>query len=237
MRINHEPSPADEKGNRLLVSSRVSMPETRALHQLKATRQTPRKPRARYREQIARSSERAVETAPTREGGSHRSTLINGHRETWEVEAKPPRNRSSLILNEAKRQDLNLSTQAQPADRQPGEGYDHHLRTHWSWRDRRLLETGWPAVNSIRSHRKPRLTLQSMRRLASDAKQAPAVPQNLASDTFRRWKRRSTDQSQLFCREGRSPNTLTRPQKHSFATNDAEQCIQASQPASRESLG
>ena len=55
MRINHEPSPADEKGNRLLVSSRVSMPETRALHQLKATRQTPRKPRARYREQIARS--------------------------------------------------------------------------------------------------------------------------------------------------------------------------------------
>jgi hypothetical protein len=31
------------------------MPETRALHQLKATRQTPRKPRARYREQIARS--------------------------------------------------------------------------------------------------------------------------------------------------------------------------------------
>ena len=33
---------------------------------------------------------------------------------------------------EAKRQDLNLSTQAQPADRQPGEGYDHHLRTHWS---------------------------------------------------------------------------------------------------------
>ena len=29
------------------------------------------------------SSERAVETAPTREGGSHRSTLINGHRETW----------------------------------------------------------------------------------------------------------------------------------------------------------
>ena len=73
----------DEKGNRLLVSSRVSMPETRALHQLKVTRQTPRKPRARYREQIARSSERAVETAPTREGGSHRSTLINGHRETW----------------------------------------------------------------------------------------------------------------------------------------------------------
>ena len=52
---HHEPSPADEKGNRLLVSSRVSMPETRALHQLKATRQTPRKPRARYREQIARS--------------------------------------------------------------------------------------------------------------------------------------------------------------------------------------
>ena len=50
-------------------------------------------------------SERAVETAPTREGGSHRSTLIEyGHRETWGKGLKPPRNRSNSILNEAKRQ-------------------------------------------------------------------------------------------------------------------------------------
>ena len=172
----------------------------------------------------------------------HTAQRLSTDTERHGIGLKPPRNRSNSILNEAKRQDrkpFNPSPTAaklRRADRQPGEGYDHHLRTHWSWRDRRLLETGWPAVNSIRSHRKPRLALQSMRRLASDAKQAPAVPQNLASDTFRRWKRRSTDQSQLFCREGRSPNTLTRPQKHSFATNHAEQCIQqANQPVERAS--
>ena len=86
------------------------------------------------------SSERAVETAPTREGGSHRSTLIEyGHRETWGKGLKPPRNRSNSILNEAKRQrpkPFNPSPAADEApkscDRQPGEGYDHHLRTHWS---------------------------------------------------------------------------------------------------------
>ena len=88
----------------------------------------------------ADSSERAVETAPTREGGSHRSTLIEyGHRETWGKGLKPPRNRSNSILNEAKRQrpkPFNPSPAADEApkscDRQPGEGYDHHLRTHWS---------------------------------------------------------------------------------------------------------